>query len=324
MEKIYESTELAYAKVNLGLQVCGRRADGYHLLRTVMQTISIADRMTLSCWRGMMDGSVPPIRLRVTDAASSTVIPLDQKNTVYRAVQRFMDMTGIRDVTVDIEIEKNIPSEAGLGGASTDAALALRMLDRVFPNLITEEQYMDIAAGIGADVPFFLRGGTCLCEGIGEILTELPSFSFLPVLLVKPPVGIPTPWAFKRFDEMADGGTSSESGERAAQRSRKEILSVFDGRIESLREHRTSLRNDLELVAREAHPIIGEICDFMETNGAVYASMSGSGSCVFGMFADENQRDMAKKKAEEIYPSAFYIESCCFVEAELNRRDRPS
>lgn len=156
--------DAAYAKINLSLDITGRRADGYHTLRTVMQSISLCDTVTL------LEGDAGKIEVICSGGA-----PCGKGNTVYRAAEEFFRRTGKKG-SASFRIEKRIPAQAGLGGGSADAAAALRLLNRRFQTGLSAENLREIGLSAGADVPFCVEGGTALAEGIGEKLTVLSPF----------------------------------------------------------------------------------------------------------------------------------------------------
>ena len=290
-------TRRAPAKINLFLHMTGKREDGYHLLRSLMQTVSLYDEITVSAEPSAEDGA---IHLLTEDSELST---LGMKNTVLRAAGLFMDEMSGKPFDITIELNKSIPSQAGLGGASSDAAATLMALSELFPAAVSRKRLLDLALQIGADVPFFFSGGTTLCEGVGEILTEATSLTGLPILLLKPVKGVSTPGCYARFDRSASPRLISEE--------EKTILNEFlypqeeTDPLRRLKKARPILWNDLYEPALHDAPEMADAIAFMESNGAVYAAMSGSGSTVFGVFEDmEPIRDMLNSKAY----SSFAIE----------------
>lgn len=258
-------TVRAPAKINLSLDVTGKRGDGYHLLSTVMQSIGLADRVTVS-----LEPRLKGIRL----ACGRARIPADSRNTAWRAAALFCEAAGLAD-GIAIEIEKRIPTAAGLAGGSSDAAAVLYALDCLLPNRVTRDQLFELAARIGADVPFCLQGGTILCEGIGEILTPQPPWPDIPVLLCKPSFGMSTPWVFSRFRLDAPGHRPDQPAVLAALATRD--LSALA----------KSTANVLESVSLAARPELSEIKRQLTAAGAVVTLMSGSGPTVFGLFSSE-------------------------------------
>ena len=259
----------APAKINLSLDVVGRRDDGYHLLSTVMQSLQLADRVTLTA-----DLSDPGVSL----TCDIPELPVDRRNTAWRAASLFLETAGLAAKTgcgVRIAIEKKIPLEAGLAGGSADAAAVLAGLDLLYPDHVGQEQLLDLAARIGADVPFCLRGGTALCEGIGEKLTSLEPWEHLPVLLCKPAGGLLTSWVFSqlRFDRIDH---------------RPDQVAVIDAiRRQNLRSLAGVTANVLESISLPAMPELVLIKQRLLESGAELSLMSGSGPTVFGLFKNQ-------------------------------------
>ena len=177
----------AYAKINLSLDLTGILPDGYHALNTVMQSVSLYDTVTVEKTYG-------GIFLR----CSLPGLPSDSRNTAYKAAELFLSEAGIKE-GVSIDIEKRIPSQAGLAGGSADAAAVLFALGQLYPGGLSEEKLFETALRVGADVPFCLSGGTRLCLDKGETMTALPAFHAF-VLLMKPDTGVSTSEAFRKFD----------------------------------------------------------------------------------------------------------------------------
>lgn len=263
----------AYAKINLALSIEGRRPDGYHLLRTVMQSIDLADTVRVEV--------LPDSGIELT--VSEPEIPTDRKNTAYRAAEAFLQAAGC-DRSVRIAIEKRIPSQAGLGGASADAAAVLRALDQLV-GPVGEEPLLEIAAKIGADVPFCLCGGTRLCEGIGERMTVLPDLPTLWVVLCKPPFGVSTPAAFAAYDALLSPPRVEVDAlcTAIAQGDRAQIGACCGNALEAVVDR----------------PEIAKCKAALRKAGALGAAMTGSGSVIYGLFADEASAVAAAEKAAE-------------------------
>ena len=252
--------EKAYAKINLSLDITGKRADGYHLLETVMQSVSLYDtvrvekgpEITVSC----SDPRVPP-----------------EKNIARKAAGAFFAAAGISG-GARIYIEKRIPMEAGMAGGSTDAAAVLRALNSLYGGKFSLRELCAIGAGVGADVPFCVRGGTCLAKGIGEILTPLPPMMDCSIVVVKPPEGISTAEAYRKIDEsgLSLSGTAQV------------VEALKAGDLEALGK---SCSNVFEL----AIPLKSRerIKKAMKQSGALGACMTGSGSAVYGLFARQEE-----------------------------------
>lgn len=251
----------ANAKINLTLDITGVRADGYHDLSTVMQSLKLADTLEIN------ERDDCEIKLYCDKEG----IPTDSKNTVYKAAKKLLDFTKT-DKGVDIKINKLIPSEAGMGGGSADAAAALEGLKTLFGLDISDEDLYEIAASVGADVPFCLHGGTCLCEGIGEKMTALKSLPDCKILICKPPVGVSTGKAYAETDKNPQ--TVFGKTEKMT-----ELLSSGKANISDICDQ-ISNRFDEVLAIDEVQRIKERMLDF----GAISSCMTGSGSAVFGIY----------------------------------------
>lgn len=270
-----ETTVKAPAKVNLFLRMDGKREDGYHLLYSCMQTLSLYDEIEVSVGESDETG--------VSFFSDCGFLSSDpKKNTAVAAAVRFMERLGPEKYAVSIGLQKNIPSQAGLGGGSSDAAAVLLAMDRLFPGRVSKEELSEIALSIGADVPFFLCGGTALCEGVGEILTPIPDLSGLPMLLLKPQRGVSTPFCYKAFDAMG-----AENIREEEKKALKEDLSYGADPKERLIRAGRSWTNDLQAPAIQSVPEIQDGLDLLSEGGALFSAMSGSGSAVFGIFEKE-------------------------------------
>ena len=310
MKETQEITLKARAKINLGLDITGRREDGYHELRMIMQTIGLADDVTVR------KTAEPGIRLVLPGVAR--YLPAEQeKNLAWRAAKLLADEFGdaadmrgmLSDETeatiggcgMEIELVKHIPVAAGLAGGSTDAAAVLRGVNALFGLGLTQEELMARGLKLGADVPYCVLGGTALAEGVGERLTPLDPAPGGYVLLAKPSFGVSTVWAYNRYDELAaerEAAHPDIDGIRAA------IAAGDRTRMCAL------LGNVLEPVAESEHPQIGEIRSCMKAHGAVGAMMSGSGPSVFGIFADEKDARSCMGEVRgvcrELYLTGFF------------------
>ena len=272
------TTKEAYAKINLTLDVVGKRGDGYHLLETVMQTVSLCDTVKLE----KADG----IAITCSDAK----VPVDERNTCHKASRVFFERTGISG-GARIDIEKHIPSEAGLGGGSSDAAAVLCLLNEVYDAKLSYSELEELAAKVGADVPFLIRGGTAVCRGIGEDMKRLAGLPEKWVLLVKPDFGVSTPEAYKMFDEK--GNVSACGTEKFLN-----TLRVGGNPYECL-------TNDLE--AALCNLEIARIRRELLMLGAEAAQMTGSGSCVYGVFENE---DVAVSANDYLKGKIGFVELC--------------
>ncbi|MBO7334683.1 MAG: 4-(cytidine 5'-diphospho)-2-C-methyl-D-erythritol kinase [Lachnospiraceae bacterium] len=277
--------EKAYAKINLSLDVLGRRENGYHDVKMIMQSIDLHDELTLE---KTDDGIV----LLLDNAELKAEEESGKENIITKAAKAFFDRTKIKG-GVKINLVKNIPIAAGMAGGSTDAAATLRGLNRLYETGLSTEELEKIGVLIGADVPFCIEGGTKLSEGIGEILTKLPSPSRTEIVICKPDINVSTKEVYERFDELKDPFHPDVDAMAEALKA---------GNAKSVAK---LLGNSLEDVTKSLHPIIGEIEELMEENGATRAIMSGSGPTVYAIVA-EDKKDGLVTLLKERYP-AFYV-----------------
>jgi 4-diphosphocytidyl-2-C-methyl-D-erythritol kinase len=271
-ESLSSASVPAFAKINLSLEVVGRRPDGYHELRTVFQTVSLADTLTFEVLE------TDDIRLECNRPELAT----DERNLVVRAARALQAAAGVTR-GVAIRLEKNIPMEAGLGGGSSDAGAALLALRRLWQAEIADDALLAIAASLGADVPFFLYGGTALGTGRGDVIEPLPDVEVPVLLLVNPNVAVPTAPVFRSLNMPL---TSPEPSR---------IFTAFppDG------EGRSAFVNDLEVPVFRDFPVVGEVRETLAAHGATVARMSGSGSTVFGFFENAMAGADAEKALAE-------------------------
>jgi 4-diphosphocytidyl-2-C-methyl-D-erythritol kinase len=256
-------------KVNLLLNVLGRRADGFHELETIMHPVAICDHLS-------MERGAKGIALTCSDAS----LPNDSRNLVFRAATAFLEVAGIKD-GVRLHLEKRIPLAAGLGGGSGNAATTLLGLNELFGNPISGQNLCTVAAALGSDIPFFMQNRPALAQGRGEKVESLNSFAALKgayFVLVHPGFGISTPWAYQqlqRFPEALNGTPG---------RARK-LIDVLNG--DDLRAAGGELYNSLEAPALEKYPILALFQEFFRSQGAAGALMSGSGSSTFAIVSDK-------------------------------------
>jgi 4-diphosphocytidyl-2-C-methyl-D-erythritol kinase len=243
----------AFAKINVTLKVLGRRPDGYHDLRTVFQSIALHDRLTFRLERG-------PFVIQCSDPR----VPTDRRNLVWQAAARVWRAAGRSGPLpgVRVTIDKRIPMQAGLGGGSSDAAATLRVLTRLWCPALPSDEMADIAATLGADVPYFLAGGTALGVERGDRLFPLVDAKPAWVVVARPDFGVSTPDAYRWLDER--------QGERS--QARRAGGPYGDG------------GNDLEGPVARRHPAIARLVRGLRRGGARWAAMSGSGSACFGLF----------------------------------------
>ncbi len=255
----------SFAKINLGLEVTGRRPDGFHTLRTIFQTIDLSDVLELR----------PVARPRISLAGDDPRVPWDDRNTIARAYRLIGENYSLRR-GFDVRVRKHIPPGTGLGGGSGNAAVMLLFLDRYFNLSVPAAQLQEMAAVLGADVPFFLRGGTALGEGIGDQLTPLPPLRPRAVALHIPARSVSTALVFSRFPLTKAG---------------------FAGKIQLfLRKGDFSiLQNDLERVTFELFPEIREIKEKMAKAAGGFVQMTGSGSAVFAIGHGRRLSDLSRR-----------------------------
>ena len=256
----------APAKINYLLDVIGRRPDGYHDLRMVMQRVNLCDEITIT----LTDG--PDIIVTCGKGG----VPDGPDNIAWKAARELLALAG-SEQGATIHISKNIPVAAGLGGGSSDAATVLMGMNELLGLGLSEQRLMEIGVKLGADVPFFIFKKTALAEGIGEQLKAMPDMPAVWVLLVNPGVHVSTAWVYKNL--------------QLTNRAELAKLPYFYGSIESIC---SILSNDLESVTIPVFPVIADIKSAMLRLGALGAMMSGSGPTVFGLFRDKDAADRAR------------------------------
>ncbi|MDO5701806.1 MAG: 4-(cytidine 5'-diphospho)-2-C-methyl-D-erythritol kinase [Lachnospiraceae bacterium] len=274
----------ATAKINLALDVVGKRSDGYHDVRMIMQMTGMYDRLSLQAESGR-----PGIRL----TTNLRYIPVDENNLAVKAASLLMSEAGVTD-GLSIHLSKFIPVAAGLAGGSSDAAMTMVGVNRLFHLGLSQRELMERGRKIGADVPFCIMKGTALSEGIGEILTPLKSMPKAHILLCKPNVSVSTKDVYTRLDEMDDLRHPDIDGMLAA---------IEAGDLEAMTDP-SCMSNVLEAVTGARYPVIGEIEKTMKAEGALGAVMSGSGSTVFGIFRDIDKADQCRKRLRAERPQA--------------------
>ena len=276
------TTMKSYAKINLGLDVLDTLPNGYHSLKMIMQTISLHDTLYFE------KRKKPSIILK----ANLPYLPTNEKNIVYQAIRLFKETMKIYD-GIFCTITKHIPVAAGMAGGSGNAAAALKAMDLLYGTHLTTEQLCEMGVKLGADVPYCITGGTALAEGIGDILTPLPSPPRAKVLIVKPSVSVSTGEVYKnlRLDESTVHPDIDSC-----------ISAIKEGSLKKLCDN---LGNVLEDVTVSLHPVISEIKKKMKELGADGTLMSGSGPTVFGLFED----DTAAQTAFEYYSGSDFGKS---------------
>lgn len=266
----------AFAKINLWLDITGRRTDGFHTLNTVMQSVSLCDFVTIT------ENSSGEISLSCDDDTLS-----NDDNLAFRAAKAFQAAFG-KALSVHIHVQKHIPSQAGLGGGSADAAAVLNGLNRLCGFPFKAEALCKIGVSLGADVPFCIVGGTAKCTGIGEITSPLPPLPKTAILVVKPKISFSTAAAFRKYDEnpVAEKSGFDEFCE-----------TVSAGKIPPLYNIFTVLHGET---------VIFELINRLASQDAASAGMSGSGSAVFGIFADEKSAVSAEKAFSDCFTATCF------------------
>jgi len=266
------------AKINLWLEVIRKREDGYHELSSLMLPISLFDRLSLE---------VEPGGGRITLSCDSVEIPDDERNLAWRAADLFLRAVGT-EAKIHIGLQKNIPSGAGLGGGSSDAAGVLLSLNSFFESPLSISRLEDIGCRLGADVPFFLHKTPALATGIGEKLEFASGIPEYPLVLIKPPIMVPTGWVYENLKLT-----------RGMAQIKLERLRQSPWQLDQVTE------NDLESVTIREYPVIADLKSWLRGHGAVTASMSGSGPTVFGVFVSREAAEAAALDAAEVWKDCW-------------------
>ena len=291
---MHEKIELkALAKINLGLDVLGRRENGYHDVRMVMQTIYLYDDVTLE-----RTGEAG-IQVRT----NLHYLPVDEKNIAYQAANLLMEEFHIRE-GLKITLNKRIPVAAGMAGGSSNAAAVVVGMNRLFRLGLSEQELMERGVKLGADVPYCVMRGTVLAEGIGEVLTPLAPLPRCYILVAKPRISVSTKTVYEKLDAHEIEDHPDIDGLLAG-------LEAGD-----LKKVASAMGNVLEKVTMDDYPVIAEIKDKMKENGALNAMMSGSGPTVFGIFEDKYVARQAMQKIR----NAGIAKQCYVVNVHNKRR----
>ena len=286
---IDKTTQRAYAKINIGLDVLRRRADGYHEVKMIMQTVDIYDELVLE------KRKEPGIELRMDNRE----LPSGGDNLICRAADllfREKKITG----GVNISLTKRIPIAAGMAGGSADAAAALRGVNELFDLGYSQKELQALGVGLGADIPYCLAGGTMLSEGIGEILTPLPAPPAAHLVIAKPDINVSTAFVYGNLHADRLAWHPDIDGMIAA---------LQKGDLDGITDR---LGNVLETVTVKAHPVIEQIKELLRKQGAENALMSGSGPTVFGIFKEKETAARAAEAVErgrlakQIFVTTFY------------------
>lgn len=275
----------SYAKINLTLDVLRRRADGYHEVKMIMQTVGLHDEVRVSKRESGIE--------LYTDLS---YIPTDERNLAVRAAQLFFEKTGIAG-GAHIVLKKNIPVAAGLAGGSGNAAAVLRALNRLYHAELTADELAAIGVNIGADVPYCIVGGTMLAEGIGEKLTALPPMPHCFAVLVKPELSVSTKKVYEALDLKQVREHPDTNG----------VIGALE--MGNAKEIAIRMYNVLQQVTEQMHPEITEIRSRLLGYGATGAIMSGSGPTVFGVFEQKEAAERAYRAMRQCYSETFLTET---------------
>ncbi len=262
----------APAKINLSLDILGKREDGYHNLMSVMHTVPLFDELEF----------IPKDDGALKISSNKQGLCPTEKNIVYKVWKAFYEKTGLSPQGFEVILIKNIPDAAGLGGGSSDGAVTLKFLNKFHNNPLSYEELINTGAAVGADIPFLIKGGCSLCEGIGEILTPLPEIKNIDIIIAKPSLsGLSTPEIFALTDEREP-------------ESHPDTKKLIEGlRTNNLEEIVSSMYNVMEEASLKKCPEISEIKKAFSENGAEIAMMSGSGNSVFAIFKNGTCRKQA-------------------------------
>lgn len=281
-----QATFKSFAKINLTLDVLGRREDGYHDIKMVMQTVSLYDLVTVELLEGEENIG------KISVETNLPFLPVGEDNLAYRAAKLFYNETGISG-GVKIKLDKHIPVGAGLAGGSSNCAVVLKAMNRLYGAGLSMRKLCTMGAKLGADVPYCLLGGTRLAEGIGERLSPLPRMPFCHILLVKPAFSISTKAVYEKID--------GHSGYRRPDTDRV-ISGLKDHSLETIFG---GMANVLEEVSISDYPVLADVKRSLMELGAAATQMSGSGPTVFGIFTDYSKAANAKRELWGKYKTVY-------------------
>ena len=279
MDKIFLK---ARAKINLSLDVLRKRSDGYHDVKMIMQTIDLHDSILIKKQQ----------ELGIKIKCNLSYVPTDNRNIVYKVTEKIINDYDIKE-GVYINLRKNIPVSAGLGGGSTNGAAVLIGLNKLFDLSLSKEELMKIGAEFGADIPYCILGGTALAEGIGEKLTILPSLPEIIILICKPHAHISTEYVYKNLDLK-----------KIISRPDTELL-ISAIKNKDIGKIAKNMVNVLESVTVEEKPEIRELKNILIKNGALGAMMSGTGTSMFGIFENRFQALKTSKQLRKFSKEIF-------------------
>ena len=280
MTTLYEG---AFAKINLTLDVLGKRPDGYHDLKSVMQTVSLRDDIEIDV------GTGKPWCLKCDKEG----IPCDERNLAWKAAKLYCDTMGKDPDGLEIRITKRIPSQAGMGGGSADAAAVLRALNEHYGNPLSIFALAELGAQIGSDVPFCVVGGTCMCEGRGELLRKLPDMPDCIFVCCKPEFSVSTPELYRKIDEVTIPKRPNHMAMESA---------LIAGDLESVAQN---VFNVFDPVVTAEHPELNYIKSLCHQYGAFAYQMTGSGSVVFAMVSEFEVAAVICSMLKDNYPNVY-------------------
>ena len=292
-------TEGAFAKLNLTLDVLGKREDGYHNLQSVMQSVSLRDDVTVNvdtdepwavhCYREILEGEDENAEVRL----DVTGLPQDEENLAWKAAEAFYARTGLKTTGLEIFISKRIPTEAGLGGGSADAAAVLRALNRHYGSPLSLPALCELGSTVGSDVPFCVLCGTAIVEGKGELLTPLADVHDLYFVICKPDFSVSTKELYEKLDESFIEKRPNLR-DMQANLQKNDYLGIAG-----------SMCNVFEPVVLKEHFEINYIRSMMMTYGAYGAQMTGTGSAVFGLYDSFEYASVACMMLKEQFPNVY-------------------
>ncbi len=295
----------APAKINLYLDVLGKRPDGYHNIKSVMQTVDLCDEITVE-----MLTPTPGLQ-SIQISCSEAALPCDARNLAHRAAVAFFNGCNIYDFTCRIDIQKNIPMAAGLAGGSTDAAAVLRGLNALSGHPLDTDALCSLGAAIGADVPFCIRGGTLYTEQIGDVMVPCYPMPAAYIVIALGGRGVSTPTAYRMLDDRYGCDLDRDFAD----------VSALTGALhrKSLSEISSSLYNVFEDVILPVHGDARRAKEMLLKYGALGALMSGSGPAVFGVFDDEAAAQSAAHRLRETIDRVFVCtaSTLCFIDPAL-------
>lgn len=277
----------APAKINYRLDVLNKRSDGFHDLRMVNSAVTLYDDIEIELTeRGI-----------TVECENDTTVPDGENNVVYQVAKEILAYSN-KNIGVKIRIKKNIPSAAGMGGGSSNAAAVLMTLNSMLKINLSKDKLIAIGVRFGADVPFFILESPALAEGVGDKLHKIKKMPKMPLVLVSPNIRVETKWAFERFDTMESENQFSEP-----QKLDEDIPLQFATKKSVIR----FLNNDLEKVTMQKYPALADIKQALTKLGALATQMTGSGPTVFGIFPDQETAQTACTKLSKIKDCRVFL-----------------